>query len=380
METKLAIVIALLIGSSLISQTQTRPQRARLIGIGTDEDINIDSEGMDNGGDISIGLGGNNNSSGESKNFDGIRVGLIEAIPLELENSEKQLDGVSSKIEMSEEEREQKESFSPASSKPENDFPTSAPSKPKETDKENDKPEESSSASSRPEEESSSSAPSNSKEKISSSVPFDPEEESSSSTPTETKEKSSTPILSESERESLSPATSESEESGDVSTTMQLKEENESSERTTINSTTEEENEPENETETSSSTVVSTTSKPETGTESSLRNITSITSESENITAPSTSSTPQNSTEGSTTPASQNPNTCIGECSSHDSLRYSIYLPNIRCDKFCECSNGRAIVISCPKRLHFNAELNVCDWPDRANCSGIIPPYISNFT
>jgi len=39
-----------------------------------------------------------------------------------------------------------------------------------------------------------------------------------------------------------------------------------------------------------------------------------------------------------------------------------------RCDAFCQCSNGTPHHMDCPSGLHFNTELNVCDWPQAANC------------
>ncbi|XP_015594846.1 peritrophin-1 [Cephus cinctus] len=39
------------------------------------------------------------------------------------------------------------------------------------------------------------------------------------------------------------------------------------------------------------------------------------------------------------------------------------------CNLFYTCSGGWPILSSCPAGLHFNAELEVCDWPDSANCT-----------
>nr|XP_022920112.1 peritrophin-1-like [Onthophagus taurus] len=38
------------------------------------------------------------------------------------------------------------------------------------------------------------------------------------------------------------------------------------------------------------------------------------------------------------------------------------------CDKFCKCDRGIAYDKSCPPGLHFNKELQVCDWPENAKC------------
>ncbi|KAJ8968420.1 hypothetical protein NQ314_002311 [Rhamnusium bicolor] len=46
------------------------------------------------------------------------------------------------------------------------------------------------------------------------------------------------------------------------------------------------------------------------------------------------------------------------------------YLPHKDCSKFWECSNGIPHQFGCPDGLHFNSDLNVCDWPEQAGCSG----------
>ncbi|EFN87690.1 hypothetical protein EAI_13521, partial [Harpegnathos saltator] len=38
------------------------------------------------------------------------------------------------------------------------------------------------------------------------------------------------------------------------------------------------------------------------------------------------------------------------------------------CEDYFACSNGEAIPMKCPKGLHFNSELRVCDWPWHAGC------------
>jgi len=38
------------------------------------------------------------------------------------------------------------------------------------------------------------------------------------------------------------------------------------------------------------------------------------------------------------------------------------------CTKFCKCDHGGAKKFDCPSGLHFNAVLEVCDWPDKAAC------------
>uniref|UniRef100_A0ABD2WT99 Chitin-binding type-2 domain-containing protein n=1 Tax=Trichogramma kaykai TaxID=54128 RepID=A0ABD2WT99_9HYME len=66
---------------------------------------------------------------------------------------------------------------------------------------------------------------------------------------------------------------------------------------------------------------------------------------------------------------------CVGSCPKFNGCN-SVYLAHRNCEKFCQCSNGRPIVMDCPAKLHFNIRLNVCDYPRRAGCPEIktIPP------
>jgi hypothetical protein len=49
---------------------------------------------------------------------------------------------------------------------------------------------------------------------------------------------------------------------------------------------------------------------------------------------------------------------------------YSVLFPNPEdCGSYYHCSNGVPILLNCPDGLHFNASLEVCDWPGSANCS-----------
>ncbi|CAD7080519.1 unnamed protein product [Hermetia illucens] len=43
------------------------------------------------------------------------------------------------------------------------------------------------------------------------------------------------------------------------------------------------------------------------------------------------------------------------------------------CRKYFQCWNGHAFVRHCPLGLHWNAVINRCDWPFRANCTETIP-------
>ena len=38
------------------------------------------------------------------------------------------------------------------------------------------------------------------------------------------------------------------------------------------------------------------------------------------------------------------------------------------CGSFYKCDWGNPIYFDCPEGLHFNAELQVCDWPANAGC------------
>ncbi|XP_017761873.1 PREDICTED: cell wall protein 1-like [Eufriesea mexicana] len=43
------------------------------------------------------------------------------------------------------------------------------------------------------------------------------------------------------------------------------------------------------------------------------------------------------------------------------------------CSTFYVCANGQAHLMTCSEGLHFNSELRVCDWPERANCEEFHP-------
>ncbi len=47
----------------------------------------------------------------------------------------------------------------------------------------------------------------------------------------------------------------------------------------------------------------------------------------------------------------------------------TVLLPNpADCASFFSCSQGVAILMHCPDGLYFNAELDVCDWPQNVDC------------
>ncbi|XP_014212813.1 peritrophin-1-like [Copidosoma floridanum] len=47
----------------------------------------------------------------------------------------------------------------------------------------------------------------------------------------------------------------------------------------------------------------------------------------------------------------------------------NILLPNPSdCNSFYQCVWGVPYLMECPSNLHFNPEINMCDWPEDANC------------
>lgn len=48
---------------------------------------------------------------------------------------------------------------------------------------------------------------------------------------------------------------------------------------------------------------------------------------------------------------------------------FAISLPNpLDCGSFCKCDWGQPNYFQCLEGLHFNAELQICDWPANAGC------------
>ncbi|KAJ9600291.1 hypothetical protein L9F63_009416, partial [Diploptera punctata] len=57
------------------------------------------------------------------------------------------------------------------------------------------------------------------------------------------------------------------------------------------------------------------------------------------------------------------------QCPRTDPINYSVlYRHPTDCGKYYECSNGVAFEMNCPPGLHFNNDLNVCDWPQNVKC------------
>ncbi len=59
----------------------------------------------------------------------------------------------------------------------------------------------------------------------------------------------------------------------------------------------------------------------------------------------------------------------LGNCPAVDPLDCTVLFPSpYDCGDFYSCSNGVPILMHCPDGLHFNACLDVCDWPSNAGC------------
>nr|ARE68916.1 peritrophic matrix protein [Epicauta chinensis] len=46
-----------------------------------------------------------------------------------------------------------------------------------------------------------------------------------------------------------------------------------------------------------------------------------------------------------------------------------VFIPNVDCTKYYECSHGRPILMQCPAGLYFNPILNVCDHKEDSGCN-----------
>jgi hypothetical protein len=58
-----------------------------------------------------------------------------------------------------------------------------------------------------------------------------------------------------------------------------------------------------------------------------------------------------------------------GKCPEVDPLDHTVILANINdCSSYFMCSDGVPILQKCPEGLHFNPNLNVCEWPADAGC------------
>ncbi|XP_049859404.1 mucin-19-like [Schistocerca gregaria] len=68
----------------------------------------------------------------------------------------------------------------------------------------------------------------------------------------------------------------------------------------------------------------------------------------------------------------------VGECPPVDALDHTDHLPDSKnCSLFYKCDHAAPVLFICPDGLHFNPVLEVCDWPDRAGCSGGSPSTVA---
>lgn len=51
-----------------------------------------------------------------------------------------------------------------------------------------------------------------------------------------------------------------------------------------------------------------------------------------------------------------------------DWLKEHLFPHPTDCNIYYHCANGIALPRPCPRGLHFNSALQICDWPDNANC------------
>lgn len=68
------------------------------------------------------------------------------------------------------------------------------------------------------------------------------------------------------------------------------------------------------------------------------------------------------------------------ECSKHESTNHPVHLAHESdCTKFYKCDRGKKSVIDFPvyndegAKLHFNATLQYCDWPENTDCKSPQP-------
>ncbi|KAF4532819.1 hypothetical protein B566_EDAN002670 [Ephemera danica] len=56
-------------------------------------------------------------------------------------------------------------------------------------------------------------------------------------------------------------------------------------------------------------------------------------------------------------------------CGKFIESEHAVHLSNpLDCGSFCKCAWGKAYYFSCPFGLHFNADLQICDWESNAGC------------
>ncbi|XP_071053733.1 peritrophin-1-like [Onthophagus taurus] len=61
----------------------------------------------------------------------------------------------------------------------------------------------------------------------------------------------------------------------------------------------------------------------------------------------------------------------VGECPEDmNPAKVDFLVDDEDCTVFYKCDWGKPVKFDCPSDLHFNKELEVCDWPDKAGCNG----------
>lgn len=87
-----------------------------------------------------------------------------------------------------------------------------------------------------------------------------------------------------------------------------------------------------------------------------------------------TSTTPQVQETTSTTTTTTEVPKPEGPCPSPNVTETVVLLPHqSNCSLYCLCDNGKLKVKECESGFHWNAWLQVCTWPENANCTNSIP-------
>lgn len=58
-----------------------------------------------------------------------------------------------------------------------------------------------------------------------------------------------------------------------------------------------------------------------------------------------------------------------GKCPNEFDPSHGVFLPHVDCSKFYICTQQGAVEQSCPSGLHWNQNVDVCDWPQVAGCT-----------
>ncbi|KAK2586199.1 hypothetical protein KPH14_001463 [Odynerus spinipes] len=63
------------------------------------------------------------------------------------------------------------------------------------------------------------------------------------------------------------------------------------------------------------------------------------------------------------------------ECPDDEDPDFVTLIKNpYNCSTYFVCQGGDPIPMTCPKGLHFNDAIKICDWPNSAKCKPIAPP------